>query len=67
MKNQRNPAIAPFKVGDRIRLRDFPHITGTIWDVSRNEDMVIVDWNDPDERENVYVTNPQRWLEKITE
>jgi hypothetical protein len=53
----------PLKVGDRVRLRQFPRIEGTIWDIRPKEDTVLVEWNDPEE--NIYVTNPRRWLEKI--
>jgi hypothetical protein len=52
----------PLKVGDRVRLRHFPHITGTIWDVSRNEDMVIVDWGNPED--DVYDTALRGFIER---
>jgi hypothetical protein len=53
----------PLAVGDHVRLRQFPSTHGTIWDIMSKEDTVIVEWNDPDE--DVYVTSPRRWLEKI--
>jgi len=53
----------PLKVGDRVRLRQFPHIDGTIWDVIPRKNMVIIDWSNSED--NAYVTDPQRWLEKV--
>lgn len=53
----------PVQVGDRVRLRQFPHVEGTVWDKWPEEDMVIVSWNDPEE--DVYVRDPRLWLEKI--
>ena len=52
------------KVGDRVRLRQFPQTQGVIWDISSiEENMVIVKWEDPEE--NAYVHDPLRWLEKL--
>jgi hypothetical protein len=53
----------PIAVGDRVRLRQFPDTQGVVWDVVPRENMVIVEWDDPDE--DVYVREPRRWLEKI--
>jgi len=53
----------PFKVGDHVQLRQFPRIKGVIWDVVPRENMVLVDWSNPDD--DVYVRDPHQWLEKI--
>ncbi len=54
------------KLGDRVRLREFPQQTGTIWDISDVlEDTVLVEWDNGSE-DSIYVTNPRRWLEKIS-
>jgi len=54
----------PLKIGDRVRLRQFPKVQGVIWSVpSAEENMVIVKWEDPEE--NAYVRDPSRRLEKI--
>ena len=55
----------PFKLGDRVRLRQFPHIKGVIWDVVPKENMVIVDWGRLYPDEDVYVRDPDQWLEKL--
>jgi hypothetical protein len=55
----------PLARGDRVQLREFPHIQGYVWDTGwmAKQNMVIVQWDDPEE--DVYVTDPQRHLQKI--
>jgi len=53
----------PLRVGDRVRLRQFPHVQGYVWDRWPEENMVIVAWED--DEQDVYVRDPRRWLEKI--
>jgi hypothetical protein len=55
----------PLKVGDRVQLRQFPSVQGYVWDKLSTEDTVIVKWDDEHTDENIYVTNPQRWLQTI--
>jgi hypothetical protein len=56
----------PLAIGDRVQLRQFPSVQGYIWDKLSTEDTVIVQWDDDHPDENIYVTNPRRWLQKIT-
>lgn len=53
----------PLQIGDRVRLRQSPHVQGYVWDRWPEENMVIVAWEN--DEEDVYVREPRRWLEKI--
>jgi hypothetical protein len=47
-----------------VQLRQFPDVQGYVWDTGWLPEMVIIQWDDPDE--DVYVRNVQHYLQKIT-
>jgi len=55
----------PLAVGDRVRRRDQPWLTGTVWSVETvlGDGTIVVEWDDNDD-ENAFV-RPGR-LERIT-
>jgi hypothetical protein len=54
-------------VGDRVQLRRFPYLQGTMWSIEsakvRRGMVWIIKWDDPDE--NAYIYEPGE-LEKVT-
>jgi hypothetical protein len=51
----------PIAEGDTVQRRGHPSLRRSVWSIE--DDMIIVEWEDPDE--NAYIRDP-RQLEKIT-
>jgi hypothetical protein len=62
MTNQANDN-QPLAVGDRVRRRDIPYLTGTVWELETrlHPDTIMVDWDDGEE----CATVAARYVERI--